>query len=433
MGRGETSQHRSTGLSLTSIFQTQGRILDQRRVRAFKANPGWLLRECEDLGLFTARMPRFSQLFFYQFSELEEANCLGQPLSSPPCQRAAEAFLRSRVRLESTCGVSNVWYSFLGTYQAEQRQTSPPSTPHSSLAPSSSLEGSSTHPRPFLQSIDAAWMSIVFQWTPPYIRPLPKKKPPTKSLSLILSQPTSQSISESDQTGHSTDYIQAASPASPGESVDGIGYYADEEDDQDQSSIEEDVGEAAGEAAEHDALLVETGGWIKGESVDHTLAIAGDAVQEDDWMDSKTEAGFDDEFGDGFQDDDTYDFGSDLWPRTSSFNALLSVAVDEAQDGMGRVPELPYTITDAFVPSSVPEERELVFNPSPTKAVKVAGVEETGAEDEMEGVEASQPISVHGSSSDETTTGEAKEATDMEDVEYTPDRKWGDISLAVIH
>lgn len=59
-------------------------------------------------------MPRFSQLFFHDFSESEVC---GQECQSPDgrlvSRRAAKAYLSSGVRLESKCGLSDIWYLYL--------------------------------------------------------------------------------------------------------------------------------------------------------------------------------------------------------------------------------------------------------------------------------------------------------------------------------
>ena len=87
-----------------------GTIQDQRRRAAYRNNPAWFIEECEALGLFTVRMPAFAQVFFYKFTTGEISNQADQPTSSSSSKRAAEAYLISGIQLESTCGVSDVWY-----------------------------------------------------------------------------------------------------------------------------------------------------------------------------------------------------------------------------------------------------------------------------------------------------------------------------------
>lgn len=91
----------------------QGKVLDGRRRLAFRWKRDSLVRECDELGLFQARIPRFSQLFFYNFSQEEEATGLGQPFPSPVSIRAGRSYLRSGRSLQSKCGVSDVWFHYV--------------------------------------------------------------------------------------------------------------------------------------------------------------------------------------------------------------------------------------------------------------------------------------------------------------------------------
>lgn len=82
-----------------------------RRRSDFGEKPSWFVEECNALGLFRTRTPRFSQLFFYDFSEEEVLQKQGQPEDGAKVsRRAATAYLSSRVRLESKSGLSDVWY-----------------------------------------------------------------------------------------------------------------------------------------------------------------------------------------------------------------------------------------------------------------------------------------------------------------------------------
>jgi hypothetical protein len=86
-------------------------MLDLRRRNAFKEKPSRFTEESRTLGLFQTRMPRFSQLFFYDFSEEEVCQKQGQLGSGLlASERAATTYLDSNVRLESKCGISDVWY-----------------------------------------------------------------------------------------------------------------------------------------------------------------------------------------------------------------------------------------------------------------------------------------------------------------------------------
>ena len=88
-------------------------MLDERRKVQLGDASDLVQQECERLGLFETRTPRFSQLFFYNFDDDEVATRAGQLLTIKASQRGAKACLRSGARLESKCGISDVWYSYL--------------------------------------------------------------------------------------------------------------------------------------------------------------------------------------------------------------------------------------------------------------------------------------------------------------------------------
>lgn len=118
--------------------------MDLRRKNDFANKPSWFLRECEALGLFQARMPRFPQLFFYQISQAEVAEKQGQlPLGPSATQWSSMGWLASHPRLESKSGVSDVLYwqleNMVRSLNKEQgstrsRRTQAPS-PHPRLDP----------------------------------------------------------------------------------------------------------------------------------------------------------------------------------------------------------------------------------------------------------------------------------------------------------
>jgi hypothetical protein len=88
--------------------------MDLRRRNDFASKPSWFLRECEALGLFQTRMPRFPQLFFYNCSEAEVIGKQGQaPLGPSAMQWSSMGWLASHPRLESKSGVSDVLYQQL--------------------------------------------------------------------------------------------------------------------------------------------------------------------------------------------------------------------------------------------------------------------------------------------------------------------------------
>ena len=71
-------------------------------------------KECDRLGLFQTRMPRFSQVFFYDFEGQEVAQESGQSRNGRVVScRAAEAYIKSSVQLESSCGISDMWYRYV--------------------------------------------------------------------------------------------------------------------------------------------------------------------------------------------------------------------------------------------------------------------------------------------------------------------------------
>lgn len=120
----------------------QADYLDRKRRLQFAELPRKLKDKCEQLGLFQARMPRFSQLFFYEFTDQEMLAQVGQDVEggfSAPV-RAARAYLQSGMRLESTCGISDIWYRHV-QLNAKMFVHNPPNS-------SNLLPPTSAHPRP---------------------------------------------------------------------------------------------------------------------------------------------------------------------------------------------------------------------------------------------------------------------------------------------
>jgi hypothetical protein len=116
--------------------------LDRKRKLRFGGLPRELKAECEQLGLFQARMPRFSQIFFYDFSDLEVLREFRQNThpEHPAPVRAAKAYLRSGRRLESSCGISDIWYRHV-ELNAKHFVRNPPNPPKL-------LTPASAYPRP---------------------------------------------------------------------------------------------------------------------------------------------------------------------------------------------------------------------------------------------------------------------------------------------
>lgn len=95
-------------------FQSQGKLLDNRRRDEFGPKLVQSRDECEQLGLFRTRMPRFSQLFFYNFDQWEVERREGQSMAGGVVsKRGAEAYARSGARFESLCGISDIWYHYV--------------------------------------------------------------------------------------------------------------------------------------------------------------------------------------------------------------------------------------------------------------------------------------------------------------------------------
>jgi len=114
VGLAEVRSVLTEGRKYLTKHQSQGRILDLRRRNDFREKPSWFIEECGNLGLFETKMPRFSQLFFYDFSVEEICEKEGQLAGGRLLlRRAAAAQGNSNVRLESKSGISEVWYRCL--------------------------------------------------------------------------------------------------------------------------------------------------------------------------------------------------------------------------------------------------------------------------------------------------------------------------------
>lgn len=134
--------------------QFQGGILDIRREARFTSMSTLCFSECQGRGLFDTRMPRFSQLFFYKPDKKEAALSIGQPSRSVALLFAARWYLKSRVRFESKCGISDVLYHYLEEKCAGSEDSvmlSPPSSPAS-------------YPIPRLNSAHSIAIRKTFSW-----------------------------------------------------------------------------------------------------------------------------------------------------------------------------------------------------------------------------------------------------------------------------
>jgi hypothetical protein len=144
----------------------QAEFLDEKRRLRFASQPDRFKVECERLGLFQTRMPRFSQMFFYKFTDQEVLAEAGQsmdPAFSAPA-RAARYYLKTGRRLESACGISDMWYHYVDSNAGaflRQRPTL------SDLPPPASV-----YPRPDKDQI--ATREVMFDWKR-FHRPRPTK------------------------------------------------------------------------------------------------------------------------------------------------------------------------------------------------------------------------------------------------------------------
>ena len=106
----------------------EGNFLDKKRKAKFSSKSTGFIRECERLGLFQTRMPRFSQVFFHNFNSRGFKEGSGQSrMGSIVSRLAGEAYVLSGARLESLCGISDVWYRYVesnaGQFKKQGRQT----------------------------------------------------------------------------------------------------------------------------------------------------------------------------------------------------------------------------------------------------------------------------------------------------------------------
>jgi hypothetical protein len=130
-------------------------VLDERRRVQLGGAPTLVQRECERLGLFKTRLPRFAQLFFYDFDDGEVATQAGQLVTSKASQRGGKAYLRSGARLESKCGISDVWYWYLAQNKALFADPDSPPPTH---------EPASHSPHPRLEFHQLPLIYDAFRW-----------------------------------------------------------------------------------------------------------------------------------------------------------------------------------------------------------------------------------------------------------------------------
>lgn len=395
--------------------------------------PDQLLEECESLGLFTTRMPRFRQLFFYKFSQGEIWRCMGQATTSSSSRRAAETYLQSGIQLESVCGISDIWYWYVETHQNLFQD----STAEIALIP----RPKPSHPRPHLDRWQADIMWNTFRWKKLHSRPRPTKKLPAQAVPLAASSPSNRPEHESssqatqDMDGifkHTRSKEVGFSFSSLREEGSSEGGSADEEDGSEGGLMDEGDGLEAG-------LMNEEGGSGDNFMDDEDCLGGGDTAAE--------------VWGDGSggsqesavlvikQESEYGDLGIEAWSMTSSFQSALGRTVDEAE-------RATFVVLDGFPPSPIPEHKPRLSELSGlTSLVSVFGeavpvthtkslaevaedpAEGVAEEDQMEGIELSQSSQsqvcsgVAGLSDPEITTGEDDGSSNTQSLEYMSDGK----------
>lgn len=301
------------------------------------------IQECEILGLFQTRLPRFTQLFFHDFEEHELTLSSGQSLTSTSSQRAARAYLLSGIRLESKCGLSDAWYSYVEAHSFLFQEIG--RTP---------LKRSLVHPYPVLSPEDAATVYKSFTWEKQHKRPKPARLAPLPAGARVTPRPFAVRSA----------LLPPAVISKPRSSkAQERGSKPTSHKEGDSTGKEEPAARKEGRSARKEQLSGE-------EPAVYTSSVK--VKKEEEEMTD-------------------LEFGS--WPTNPSFNKELFRAIDDLEHGPG-ADELEY------VPSTMPEEEELVL-PSHmvTGTVDVVDhplkMEVLTEGVPMEGVELSQPTGGH--------------------------------------
>lgn len=135
--------------------------------------PKPVVEECNVLGLFQTRMPRFSQLFFHESLEHEVALKFGRSSRPSASFLAAKRYLRSGTRLESKCGLSDVWYGYV---ESNWRLFEDPEM-------SFSFTPAPPRPHSVLSNDDSHIMCGVFDWWKQHGRSEPEWEAPAATFS----------------------------------------------------------------------------------------------------------------------------------------------------------------------------------------------------------------------------------------------------------
>lgn len=319
--------------------------------------------ECSGLGLFHTRAPQFSQLFFHDFSEEEICGKMGQTFQTSTSYRAAQSYLKSGYRLESKCGISDVWFCYVEDHQDLFRMETEPISSPSRLTPISL----GPHPR-----IDPAIVPIIsdtFPWLQEH-----------EGFDPIGTEP----ISRPDGTQSSAESIFAGEDTPSGEDGDEISEFTDLRP---HSPMEDGI----------HGVTDGTTGIDQGEGRSQSI------TADDGGLGQAEDAN-----GLG-QEVDEFDFGDDDIPITSSFQRELAGALDQ-----GILLEA-HLLVNTVVPSSIPGEQFMQRPPVGVGTVDIirAGVSAEVAQQEeirrvvpMEGIELSQPVANQGSVGDDDTGDE---------------------------
>ena len=324
--------------------------------------PDSFIKDCKSLGLFKTRMPRFRQLFFYNFHRHEFVLNMGQGICSTSSARAAKAYLRSGVQLGSKCGLSDVWYHYVETYRHlfEDPEEGSPLVPDFD------------HPHPRLHPDDAPAIYHLFEWLEKHSRPRPTKKRPVPTPLVSASRGQTYKDELYQQIGCSEEVHSRADSQSVHESADRFDTSSD-----DELAIEMQESPTASEYGIY-------GFTVKDEHVDE---------QSDDGMDTHDNDALD-EVEEGRVKTEDCDPHLELWSASFENAVVQSMGVIE-----NTATHPPMPVTNTFVLSSIPEERELDIGEAP-----------------MEGVELSQPTGGHVTDPSDDDNEEV-----MEDEGYTAD------------
>jgi len=367
-------------------------------------------------------MPRFQQLFFYEFRDWEVYRQENQPSSSSSSLRAAGAYLISGIRLESMCGVSDVWYRYVESHQAFYSGGKIQALP---------LQQYIYHPCPRPDRPHEKYLWSVFQWKKMHSRPQPRKKKPHGHKSSPASPSSSESgiVQVSDRESEDFSLVmddnetptplpQRTERISKHTKVEGGGFCEDSSDEEarektetiseyteiERGGVHESLSdEEAPEKIEgiSEYAEIKQGGFCENPSDEETGERAGQ-----DMAEVSGSAGMQLEGSAPTQVKmESPEFVFDELPTNASFSEALNEA---------------FAVAEGLTPSSVPGERGLSHHHvnSSRRAVSHTHVENPAGE----GVRSGQPGHVLVYASD-AEGSDAEGAAEM-DVDYTADSEW---------